>query len=109
MKELGLKIAKQKGISGFCYLNSVRTVLLVDHYEYMSLKEIQKAIIDFFIANPLKYIDVHGGCPDTVVKDVKTFFENKKFDTDIVDLIIQATGDALGVTVNIIGKALLET
>ena len=105
MKELGLKIAKQKGISGFCYLNSVRTVLLVDHYEYMSLEEIQKAIIDFLIANPLKYIDVHGGCPDTVVKDVKTFFENKKFDTDIVDLIIQATGDALGVKVNIYMKS----
>ena len=35
----------------------------------------------------------------------KTFFENKKFDTDIVDLIIQTTGDALGVKVNIYTKS----
>ena len=105
MRELGLKVAKQKGVSAFCYLNSVRTVLLVDHYEYMSLEELQKVIIDFIIANPLKYIDVHGGCPDTVVKDVRTFFEDKKFDTDIVDLIIQATGDALGIRVNIYRKS----
>ena len=104
MRELGLKVAKQKGLSGFCYLNSIRTVLLVDHYEYMSLEELQKAIIDFHIGNPLKYIDVHGGCPDTVVKDVKTFFEEKKFDSDIVDLIVQDTGDVLGVKVNIYSK-----
>ena len=105
MRELGLKVAKQKGLSGFYYLNSVRTVLLVGHYEYMSLEELQKTIIDFLIANPLKYIDVHGGCPDTVVKDVKTFFEDKKFDTDIVDLIIQPTGGALSVKMNIYRKS----
>ena len=39
-----------------------------------------------------------------MVKDVKTFFEDKKFDTDIADLIIQATGDTLGIKVNIYRK-----
>ena len=48
---------------------------------------------------------MYTGCPDTVVKDVKTFFEDKKFDTDIVDLITQATGDALGIKVNIYRKS----
>ena len=62
----------------------------------MSLEELQKAIIDFLIANPLKYIDVHGGCPDTMCGKRCENFEDKKFDTGIVDLIIHATGDALG-------------
>ena len=100
MRKHGLKVGKEEG-GGFCFLNSVRTVLLVDHFEYYSLEDLQKEIIDFLIANPMKYIDAHGGCPDTVVKDAKDFFRSKQFDSDIVDVIIQATGDALGLKINI--------
>ena len=101
MRKHGLKVGKEEEGDGFCFLNSVRTVLLVDHFEYYSLEDLQKEIIDFLIANPMKYIDAHGGCPDTVVKDAKDFFRSKQFDSDIVDVIIQATGDALGLKINI--------
>ena len=100
MKEFHLKVGEEEG-NGFCFINSVRTVLLVDHYEYLSLEELKDTIINFLIANPMKYIDIHGGDPDTVVQDVKQFFQDKQFDHNVVDLIIQAAGDALGVKINI--------
>ena len=99
-----MKVGKVLG-NGFCFLNSIRTVLLVDHYEYLSLEEMKEDITKFLIANPFKYIDCHGGCPDTVVEDASKFFEDKEFDTNIVDVIIQATGEALGLKINIFRKS----
>ena len=65
--------------NGFCFLNSIITALLVDHYEYLSLEEMQEEITRSLIANPISILMPMVDA-QIVVEDASQFFDNRKFD-----------------------------
>ena len=98
--ENNLKVEVIPG-DGYCFLNAVRKCLLYDFYEFHTMKGFQQIITQHLVENCDKYTQWHGDA-DKLVFDVTEFFnDRKKFNTDIVDVLVLATADALGLLIKI--------
>ena len=95
-----LKENKIQG-NGFCFLNAVRKCMLHDFYKFYTLTSIQEIITTHLIENFKNYTDWHGGNADQLVYEATEFFNDQNFTADIVDIIVQATGDALDICIKI--------
>ena len=86
---------------GYRFLNAVRKCLLYDFYEFHTMKGFQQIITQHLLENCEKYTQWHGDA-DKLVFDVTEFFnDRKKFNTNIVDVLVLATADALGLLIKI--------
>ena len=86
---------------GHCFLNAVRKCLLYDFYEFHTMKGFQQIITQHLVEHCEKYPQWHGDA-DKLVFDATEFFnDRKKFNTDIVDVLVLATADALGLLIKI--------
>ena len=83
--------------NGFCFLNAVRKCMLHDFYKFYTLKKLQEIVTEHLIENFNKYMEWHGGNADQLVYEATEFFNDRNFTADIVDIIVQATGDALDI------------
>ena len=63
----------------------------------LTLEKLKTIIIAHLIENADKYVEWHKGSADELVYDATQFFTDRDFDTDIVDVLILATADALNV------------
>ena len=79
--------------------------MLHDFYKYYSLANIQQVIIQHLIDNFNKYTEWHGGNADQLVYEATEFFNDQNFTADIVDIIVQATGDALDICMKILRRS----
>ena len=93
----GLRVNSIAG-DGFCFLKAVMRSLFLDHRYVISFKRSQEKITQFLIDNSNKYSDFHEDGADRLVYE---FFNDGKFTRDVVDILIQATADALQLKVNI--------
>ena len=96
----GLRVNSIAG-DGFCFLKAVMRSLFLDHRYVISFKRLQEKITQFLIDNSNKYSDFHEDGADRLVYEATEFFNDGKFTRDVVDILIQATADALQLKVNI--------
>ena len=73
--------------------------MLHDFYNFYTMSTIQQIITEHLIQNFEKYTDWHGGNADQLVYEATEFFNDRNFTADIVDIIVQATGDALDICI----------
>ena len=74
---------------------------MYDFYEFHTMKGFQQIITHHLVENCDKYTQWHGDA-DKLVFDATEFFnDRKKFNTDIVDVLVLATADALGLLIKI--------
>ena len=99
-----LKINKIKG-NGFCYLNSVRKSIFMDYGVYISMEQLTETITQYLIDNYEEFQHAHVGGIDQLVSDATDFFNDGNFDRDCVDIIVEATGHALGYRIVIFMKS----
>ena len=64
-------------------------------------KGYRRRSLSFLIDNSNKYSDFHEDGADRLVYEATEFFNDGKFTRDVVDILIQATADALQLEVNI--------
>ena len=69
------------------------------------MSTIQQIITEHLIQNFEKYTDWHGGNADQLVYEATEFFNDRNFTADIVDIIVQATGDALDICIKILRRS----
>ena len=79
--------------------------MLHDFYKFYSMTNIQRIITEHLIENCRNYTDWHGGNADQLVYEATEFFNDWNFTADVVDIIVQATGDALDICIKILRKS----
>ena len=86
--------------NGYCFLNSVLTCLLRDYGDTLTLEDCITKIVTHLCQHHRKYNDFHRSsssdyAADQLISDALDFFRNGQFLTDVVDLLMQITADAL--------------
>ena len=74
-------------------------------YKFYTMSNIQQIITEHLIQNFEKYTDWHGGNADQLVYEATEFFNDQNFTADIVDIIVQATGDVLDICIKILRRS----
>ena len=99
-EENNLKLEEIVG-DGYCFINAVRKCLLYDFHEFHTVKGFQQIITRHLVDHFDQYTKWYGD-PDELVYDATEFFnDRKKFNTDVVDVLVLATADALGLLIKI--------
>ena len=86
---------------GYCFLNSVIACLSNDYGDNITRDEIFPKLVSHLCDRYGDYVNVHTfeysplPPPDTLITDALTFFRTGNFNTNIVDLLMQITADAL--------------
>ena len=105
-QQMEVKIIKG---DGFCFLNAVSKVLEVNYNHTFPVQKAMEQIMKFLCENFNKYTAYHQQKSeptpgDTLISDVIDFFASRNYNTNIVDLLMQITTDALRLNLNIYQK-----
>ena len=87
--------------NGFCFLNAVRKCMMYDFLKFYSHEKVREMITAHLIDHFDDYTQWHGASPDQLVNEASQFFDDRNFNTDIVDIIVQATAAALNIQIKI--------
>ena len=90
---------------GYCFPKSVLKCLFLDHKYVMSFARFKRKITEHLIANFQKYTDYHTDSPDQLVYEATEFFNDRNFTTDVVDILVHATADALQLRMKIFRRS----
>ena len=102
--ENGLFVTEVKG-DGYCFPKTVLKCLFLDHKYVMSFARFKRKITEHLIANFQKYTDYHTDSPDQLVYEATEFFNDRNFTTDVVDILVHATADALQLRMKIFRRS----
>ena len=69
------------------------------------MTNLQQLITNYLIENSDKYTEWHGQSADKLVYESTEFFNDRNFNQDVVDIIVQATGDALKVKLKVFRRS----
>ena len=73
------------------------------------MTNLQQLITNYLIENSDKYTEWHGQSADKLVYESTEFFNDRNFNQDVVDIIVQATGDALNVKLKVFRRSPART
>ena len=80
--------------------------MMYDFYEFHTLSWVKEIITEHLIAHFDDYTEWHGGNADHLVYEATSFLsDRKKFNTDVVDVVVQATADAFDLLIKIYRKS----
>ena len=80
--------------------------MMYDFYEFHTLSRVKEIITEHLIAHFDDYTEWHGGNADHLVYEATSFLsDRKKFNTDVVDVVVQATADAFDLLIKIYRKS----
>jgi hypothetical protein len=80
---------------GFCFLYSVQSSLFVTTGKFLSCSELQKLIGAHIVDNKDRFSSFHTGDNSELIHDLYSFFEDRNYNRDVVDLIILACAEVL--------------
>ena len=92
---------------GFCFLTSVCKAIEINYGEVIAIEKCMEIIMRYLVQNFTRYTSYHHqkseaySPGDTLIADVIDFFASRKYNTDIVDLLMQITTDALDLDLHI--------
>ena len=92
---------------GFCFLTSVCKAIEINYGEVIAIEKCMEIIMRYLLENFRRYTAYHqqkseASSPgDTLIVNVIDFFASRKYNTDIVDLLMQITTDALDLDLHI--------
>ena len=89
---------------GYCFLSSVVDVLHTNFDEKITVEQVMQKMMKYVCDNYEKYEryhtqgkeDLEPTVADTLTADIIDFFSSRNFNTNVVDLLMQNTADALG-------------
>ena len=90
--------------NGFCFLEAVRTCLLIDYKEEIPVEKLIKKLMNELYERVNYYSNFHQGGIQKLLKDAKKFIKKRKYRLDVVDVCIAATANALKVNLYIFEK-----
>ncbi len=93
----GMMVQKVPG-DGFCFLHALQASLNSRGKETYKLDELCHFLMSYILDNAETLSHFHSSKPD-LIKDAIEFFMHRNYNQRVVDLIINAVGDALGVSV----------
>ena len=86
--------------NGSCFLEAVRTCLLIDYKEDIPIEKLIKKLYE----RVNYYSNFHQGGIQKLLKDAKIFIKKRKYRLDVVDVCIAATANVLKVNLYIFEK-----
>ena len=90
---------------GYCFPKSVLKCLFLDHRYVMSFGRFKSKVTEHLIADYDKYTQYHTDSPDQLVYEATSFFNDRNFTSDVVDVLIHATADALQLKLKIFRRS----
>ena len=81
--------------NGFCFLEAVRTCLLIDYKEDIPVEKLIKKLMNELYERVNYYSNFHQGGIKKLLKDAKKFIKKRKYRLDVVDVCIAATANVL--------------
>ena len=96
---------------GYCFLNSVVYCLQNDYNDLITLEELIRKIVSHMCLHYEDYTNFHTFAEsplppsDTLIEDALEFFRYGNYMSDIVDLLMQITADALHINLFIYQKS----
>ena len=101
----GMEVTTVRG-DGFCFLSSVCKAIEINYGEVISIEKCMEVIMRYLVENFKRYTAYHHqksdtSPGDTLIADVIDFFASRKYNNDIVDLLMQITTDALDLDLHI--------
>lgn len=94
------KAVKSSRGDGFCFLYSLQCSLEANLGIILSVHDLCNILMDHILTNASRYSVFHSS-PISLIKAAIQFFEDKDFDKDIVDIIVESSASALSVNLHI--------
>ena len=89
------RIVKEEPRDGFCFLHSLRDILLHDHNQLYSLQTLKYIILNEIYENKPTYKAFYNGSMREMLHNTEQYIENGVFCNDVVDLIVAASSKCL--------------
>ena len=94
-------VSKMKS-DGFCLLNSVRSCLLHDYNEILTINQMKQKITHHLCEKSAKYLEFHVGNCNTMVNEVQDFFETGRFITsEVCDFLVSVIAEVFKLTIHV--------
>ena len=112
LKKVNRRISKIRG-DGFCFITSIVECMKSDYNVDIQVQETINCIFEEMVENHKKYVSFHSVIQheeplvcdaDLLITVAMNFFENMNYMENVVDLLIQAAADALGLDIYIYQK-----
>ena len=95
---------------GFCFLYSIKEALSKDHNISLELPQTRQLILDHLCHNTEKYLTFYMNIScdalitssNLLLEEIIGFIDNGNFNTNVVDLLVQITADALSLEIFIL-------
>ena len=96
------RIVSKVKADGFCLLNSVRSCLLHDYNEILTVNQMKQKITHHLCEQNAKFLDFHTGNANTMVNEVQDFFETGRFITsEVCDFLVSVIGEVFKLTIHV--------
>ena len=89
------RIVKEEPRDGFCFVHSLRDILLHDHNQLYSLQTLKYIILNEIYENNTSYKTFYQGSIREMLHNAEQYIKNGVFCNDVVDLIVAATSKCL--------------
>ena len=89
------RIVKEEPRDGFCFVHSLRDILLHDHNQLYSLQTLKYIILNEIYENNATYKTFYHGSIREMLHNAEQYIENGVFCNDVVDLIVAAASKCL--------------
>ena len=99
-----MEVRRVRG-DGFCFLSSVVCALRNDYGMSLEIEGLVRFLCNYILDNGDRYVPFYRGNKESLLDDAIAFFEDKRYDRDVVDLLISITADALSVRMKIYQRA----
>ena len=91
----------------FCFLYSIQEALSKDHKIHLELPQARQLVLDHLCRNSEKYLTFYMNIShdqlitssDLLLVEIISLFDNRNFNTKIVDLLVQMCADALSLEI----------
>ena len=104
LDENGVEVNAVSG-NGFCLLAAVARSLLFDHSYLSSVARIQERVLDHLIRRGELYDGFHNGTVASLATEAANFYEDRIFDRELLDILVLAVADALGLRIKILRQS----
>ena len=89
------RIVKEEPHDGFCFVHSLRDILLHDHNQLYSLQTLKYIILNEIYENNTTYKTFYHGSIREMLHNAEQYIKNGVFCNDVVDLIVAAASKCL--------------
>ena len=89
---------------GYCYIRSIIKVLETDYHRKLNISDVIELVEEQLLERLDYYSQWHAASKREVVADAQKFLRGRNYTLDVVDVVVAATADALGIQLKLFSR-----